>query len=189
MKRVTGFGFIVVAAVMAVQTSLSAQQNLRITNRDNGPGRSGLISTNRTVLRSSLPGNWVLSKILWREVSDQACILAVEFWSIQNGQRRTTTRTLNGCTHTGNVGFQGWRELAADRPRRAIDGIRVCTNNRSGPNHEMKGLRAFFSQVGRNPSARVAGGMQEKTYVNCRTWHDVRRCPAGKVARGLVIHH
>jgi hypothetical protein len=179
-----------VLTLMAIQGA-AAQQSLRVTNITDGPRRAGLNGTHSTVLDP--PGdNWVLFDINWREASDQPCILAANFWTVENGNRRVNGQLLNGC-RTGVIpGIQGQRAVTADRNRRAISGVRVCTNNRSGINHEMKGLVGHFSQVSTGTATRVQGGRQEVTYVNCRTWHPANgpvRCPEGKVVTALIVHH
>ncbi len=180
------------AAILGGSVPTAAQKtivpDLVVSRQTSSPGRSGPNANRQTVL--SPQGNrWVLFRVRWRELGDQPCLLIADFWSYIDGQYTTTGELINGCKSGATGGFQGSRTVAANSERRAMDGLRVCTNNRTGANHKMKGLRAFFSEISENPSDRVPGGMQEAAYTNCTVWHDVKRCQEGTVATALVVNH
>ncbi len=182
----------VIAAILGGSVPTTAQKtfvpDLVVSRLRGSPGRSGPNANRQTVL--SPPGDrWVLFRVSWRELGDQPCLLVANFWSYVDGQYTTTDELINGCKIGATGGFQGSRTLAATSQRHAMDGIRVCTNNRTGANHKMKGLRAFFSDVSEDPADRVPGGMQEAVYRNCTVWHDVKRCQEGTVATALVVNH
>lgn len=74
--------------------------------------------------------------------------------------------------------------------RPALRGLGICSNDRSGDNYRIKGVRTRTGQVRETGDGSVTtGALASFERPNCREWEPLRTCPAGEVVVSLRVHY
>ncbi|MEM1056340.1 MAG: hypothetical protein AAGI52_12515 [Bacteroidota bacterium] len=129
------------------------------------------------------------------EKNDRPCYLRV-FYTRQNAEYRES-EDWEVCAGSGPT-TSSRRRIGAATPAQgtsrvpALIGLQVCSNDRSGTNYRVKGLRVRMgrsNEVGQGSVRAVPSGNDEFERTNCRDWEQLRMCPSGQVIVGLDVHY
>ncbi|MEM1115436.1 MAG: hypothetical protein AAF845_12620 [Bacteroidota bacterium] len=183
-----------------------ADAQIRLTGPTTTTSTSGSGGTSNGLLTSDdvRDSSWqsshaILSRISIAEAGDNPCALRGRYWRSPSAWSWNETQSVVGCDN--ETGFrhsdEGYsRRMAGRQPDSnnptAIRGLQVCTNDRSGRNLKLKGLRVFMATVNQDGSGQVtpdAGLTDAFERPNCRTWTPRVTCPSGQVGVGLKVYY
>lgn len=150
-------------------------------------------------------GGALLLGVRLDERRDRPCELRFYWWRNNNDNRpqgifETELDICDGHANSANgfaaVGVPEWRSRTEPGDFTmgsgtfvAAHGLRVCLN-RGGD--RVKGIRLFGSTINQDNSGDVRRDpalKREFERVNCNEWKPARRCDAGEVIVGVVVHH
>lgn len=134
------------------------------------------------------------------ERSDVPCHIQIFHWSGED--RNHLTKTMNRCSSSATssslqrIGYAD-SQVAPNRSLKALRGLQVCSNNRSGANYRVKGLRVFaarLTEVDNGDSGTLtvqANSSADAAFErpNCRRWEQVRTCPSGQMMIDVDVHY
>jgi len=145
-------------------------------------------------------GRFPIYAIEMGERGDVPCYVKIYYWTGEDRERRSVAS--GGCT--GNptsrslqrIGYRD-SQVTPNGSLKAVRGLQVCSNGRSGDRYRVKGLRllaARLTEVDTGDSGTVAVRANSSADAsferpNCQEWEQVRTCPAGQMMTDIDVHY
>ena len=148
--------------------------------------------------------NQFIYKIEWSERNDNPCWFkaystrlrsAIEeeqhVWRhdyLGSSAVASTCSKRNNSLKTVNLNFKGPSNWAYRSVIRVVNGIAVCTNNRNSYMQEkLKGIKVTSIEITSDGRIIDDSGSIKEERTNCKTWHEVAKCPSGQAAIGMHL--